>query len=139
MIKYMLAIDSVIDRETGGWIPMVEGNHHYHEYQEWLAEGNTPVPMQPSPDHDLVDDEWVLNADKLKARETAEAAQALLAQTLDFRLLLVDVVTSLLASGRLKIDELPAETQAILADLQAKKDDYKVKKDASGLMLAGKK
>ena len=26
------------------WIPLVEGNRHYQEYLEWVAEGNTPDP-----------------------------------------------------------------------------------------------
>ena len=25
------------------FIPLVEGNRHYAEYKEWLAEGNTPA------------------------------------------------------------------------------------------------
>ena len=25
-------------------IPLVEGNRHYDEYLEWVAEGNTPEP-----------------------------------------------------------------------------------------------
>ena len=32
--------------EDGLWIPLVEGNRHYAEYKEWLAEGNTPAAAQ---------------------------------------------------------------------------------------------
>ncbi len=27
------------------FIPMVEGNRDYQEYLKWLAEGNTPTPV----------------------------------------------------------------------------------------------
>tara|TARA_A100001201_G_scaffold92612_1_gene80639 strand:- start:185 stop:346 length:162 start_codon:yes stop_codon:yes gene_type:complete len=27
-------------------IPLVEGNRHYDEYLEWVAEGNTPDPAE---------------------------------------------------------------------------------------------
>ena len=32
--------------EDGLWIPLVEGNRHYAEYKEWLAEGNTPAAAE---------------------------------------------------------------------------------------------
>ena len=34
--------------EDGLWIPLVEGNRHYDEYKEWLAEGNTPAAAEHS-------------------------------------------------------------------------------------------
>ena len=30
------------------FIPLVEGNRHYAEYKEWLAEGNTPAAAEHS-------------------------------------------------------------------------------------------
>jgi hypothetical protein len=61
MIKYILTEGGIQDRETGASIPIAEGNRHYSEYLEWVAEGNTAVPVQPDEDHELVDDTWVLN------------------------------------------------------------------------------
>jgi hypothetical protein len=31
-------------------IPVCDGNRHYQEYLEWLAEGNTPEPADPNPE-----------------------------------------------------------------------------------------
>jgi hypothetical protein len=48
MAKYQLKKTGVIDTETGFIIPDSMDNRHWHEYQEWLAEGNTPDP-EPAP------------------------------------------------------------------------------------------
>lgn len=45
MAKYKLTESGVLDTETGANIPNAEGNRHWQEYQEWLAEPNTPDPM----------------------------------------------------------------------------------------------
>lgn len=60
MIKYLLKEGGIKNRETGASIPLDESNRHYREYLEW-CEGNTPIPIQPSPYHKLVDDIWVEN------------------------------------------------------------------------------
>jgi hypothetical protein len=49
MAKYKLTESGVLDTETGAHIPNNEGNRHWREYQEWLAEGNTPDPADPPP------------------------------------------------------------------------------------------
>ena len=35
---------AIIDTELKLGIPMANGNRHYQEYLEWVAEGNTPDP-----------------------------------------------------------------------------------------------
>jgi hypothetical protein len=44
MAKYKLIENGVFDTETGANIPDDAGNRHWVEYQEWLAEPNTPDP-----------------------------------------------------------------------------------------------
>lgn len=46
MNKYKLTDNGVLDQETGMSIPNAEGNRHWKEYQQWLAEGNTPDPIR---------------------------------------------------------------------------------------------
>jgi len=35
---------SILRLSDGAYIPQEAGNRDYYEYQEWLAEGNTPLP-----------------------------------------------------------------------------------------------
>jgi hypothetical protein len=44
MAKYKLSGNGVKDNETGACIPNSNANRHWKEYQEWVAEGNTPDP-----------------------------------------------------------------------------------------------
>lgn len=62
---YKLSENGVtLTREDGSVlsIPNAEGNRHWREYQEWLAEGNTPEPQ--------------FTAAELQAKEDAEAVAA---------------------------------------------------------------
>jgi len=50
MARFKLIVNStgvagVHDTENGGLIPFDEGNRHYVEYLEWVAEGNTADPV----------------------------------------------------------------------------------------------
>jgi hypothetical protein len=69
MIKYKLyeagnAV-GIQDRETGN--SFVEGkSSQWQQYQIWLSEGNTPIPLPPSEYYDLVDDGWVYDIDRNK-------------------------------------------------------------------------
>lgn len=45
MTQYQLTNgDSIIRLSDNAAIPQAPGNRDYREYQEWLAEGNTPLP-----------------------------------------------------------------------------------------------
>lgn len=44
MAKYKLQQSGVKDTETNAVIPCDPANRHWQEYQDWLAEGNTPDP-----------------------------------------------------------------------------------------------
>jgi len=46
MAKYKLTEIGVLDRENNRTIPAHPANRHWKEYQEWLAEGNTPDPVE---------------------------------------------------------------------------------------------
>lgn len=41
--------NTVIRAADGAFIPMVEDNTDYRNYQVWLAAGNTPAPADPVP------------------------------------------------------------------------------------------
>ena len=63
MIKYVLTPNGVINRETGMTIKEGLASSFWQEYLAWVAEGNTPVPMKPSAEYSLAEDEdeWVFN------------------------------------------------------------------------------
>jgi hypothetical protein len=50
MAKYKLQLAGVKDTEKNLFIPNAQGNLHWQEYQTWLAQGNTPDPVDPEPD-----------------------------------------------------------------------------------------
>jgi len=75
MIKYILTEDGIKDQETGANIPICEGNRHYQEYLEWISTSNTPVPISPGEDYDLVNDVWVLNETRETRRKQEELIQ----------------------------------------------------------------
>lgn len=52
MAKYKLTENGVYDTETGANIPEDDRNRDWMEYQEWLAEPNTPDPA------DVVSGTW---------------------------------------------------------------------------------
>ncbi len=72
MALYKLTDGGVINTDTGAFIPNDPANRHWQEYQEWLAEPNTPDPADV-PDWDsegralrnqkLRDTDWTQTAD----------------------------------------------------------------------------
>ena len=67
MIKYKLAESGVIRQMDGASIPNDPANSDWQEYQTWLSEDNTPIPLPPSEYYDLVDDVWVYDIGRNKA------------------------------------------------------------------------
>jgi hypothetical protein len=45
---------SVIRLSDGAHIPFAPGNRDYSEYQEWLAAGNTPQPVDPPTNNEIL-------------------------------------------------------------------------------------
>jgi len=41
--------NSIIRQSDNACIPFAEGNTDYAQYQQWLADGNTPIPADPLP------------------------------------------------------------------------------------------
>lgn len=46
MAKYKIQDSGVLDTEAGAFIPNAPGNRHWQEYQEWIAQGNIPDPLE---------------------------------------------------------------------------------------------
>ena len=73
---YRLTDGGVIRLSDNASIPADERNSDYQAFLAWVAEGNTPIPMQPAPYYELVDGEWVADLDAAKAAKKAEIAAA---------------------------------------------------------------
>ena len=54
------------DLETGGYIPLDEGNRHFTEYMLWCAEGNSPEPKVTA------EEQLVLDAQAIVAEAHAD-------------------------------------------------------------------
>ena len=113
-MKYEVMENGVTDLETGASIPNADGNRHWKEYQEWLADGNTPRPIRP-PFCDWDGNEWVEDA---TAKERAEAL-ALLAQTDKDQIRTVDDILEFILNGT-PIPQVAIDRQAARAIARGK-------------------
>jgi hypothetical protein len=84
LIRYIENEFTIVDRTTGAAIPKDSDLNEYGEYLDWLDEGNTPIPAQPSPDHVLPPDAdaWEIDPAAVNNRELAEAKAGLRASDL---------------------------------------------------------
>ncbi len=48
-MNYKLTDDGVQRLNDGAWIPETTDNRDWVEYQEWIADGNTPLPADVDP------------------------------------------------------------------------------------------
>jgi hypothetical protein len=46
MYKLVKGFEGVFRMADEAWIPSVVGNRDWDAYQEWLAEGNEPLPIE---------------------------------------------------------------------------------------------
>ena len=76
--NYILTEGCIKCQATGGSIPFAEGNRHYQEYLAWLEEGNTPIPIQPSVYHELINNEWVEDTERKETIELEQYQEALI-------------------------------------------------------------
>lgn len=69
MIRYIDFDNTIKDRVKNLFFPKDESNEDYREYLEWVAQGNTPIPLKPSDDYILGDDGWIFDQDKADSNE----------------------------------------------------------------------
>lgn len=48
-MNYKLEANGVVRLDNGAHIPADTRNRDWREYTEWLAKGNTPLPVDPEP------------------------------------------------------------------------------------------
>ena len=101
---YKLSENGVtLTREDGSVlsIPNAEGNRHWREYQEWLAEGNTPEPQYTQAELDK------MAQDKINAEARAYLAETdwMLWRELDGGEPMTAEVKQLRAEARAKVVE----------------------------------
>lgn len=109
MAKYQLTDDMILNLDTKKFIPKIDGNAHYEEYKEWLAEGNTPIPPPPSLNYDLVGDEWILNTEAQKAQDLREAKIAIRDRDIMLFEMLLALWEALQSKGVIQASDLPKE------------------------------
>lgn len=132
-MTYQLTSGDIILRlSDNAYIPQVPDNRDYREYQEWLAEGNTPLPApEPSPPGPDYQAFWAgLMASSLYASIREQSMVSLPMNTLgtEFIALLGDAkagrpyeeaiqqsMLAILSIGSFTEEQL-AELQAVLAD-----------------------
>lgn len=98
---YKLSENGVtLTREDGSVlsIPAAEGNRHWREYQEWLAEGNTPEPQ-------FTAEEWMAK----EAEEAKAQAEQELLETRDEMLEALEMILN-----GTPIDAVKAQFQPVL-------------------------
>lgn len=74
--KYTLMADGTVKDNEKNIYGIRPGVWRWEQYQEWLAEGNTPTPVQPSEFHVLNEEgEWVEDTEKIKEVNRAKAEE----------------------------------------------------------------
>lgn len=122
VIKYIDDGEMIIDRETGQWIPKSENNHFYRVYLKWVADGNQPIPIKPSPAHVLNGDNWELDPAKTNSIELATARSAIRQRQIKLFEMLLAVWEVLRTKGIVVNTDLPADLRAEAAEWKAKLD-----------------
>ena len=64
--------ETILRIDDGAHIPFDPANTDYQEYLEWLAEGNTPLPADPTPEPEPLTPQQKLEAAGLTVEELRE-------------------------------------------------------------------
>lgn len=96
---YKLSNTGVIRKTDGAYIPAVNGNVDWDEYQEWLAKGNTPEPEY-------------YTAEEIKERETRALKEALFNDDFNMPRLVEDLLDLLILKKVVSLNDLPLAAQA---------------------------
>lgn len=112
MTKYQLTDNgSVIDRENNR-SNILPGVCYWGKYQEWLNEGNTPIPVQPSAYHVLDENEvWV---EDVATKEDAEAQATLVEADKKLPRGMEDLIGTLISKDIILATDLPECLQETL-------------------------
>jgi hypothetical protein len=79
MKEYKLSNGGVIQKADGAFIPDCEGNRDWQAYQDWLAKGNTPDPVEQPTNAELRVAEYPPMVDFLDGFAKSKSSDAVIA------------------------------------------------------------
>ena len=79
---YQLTESGVLRLKDQAWIPDCADNRDWQQYQQWLSEGNEPLPMDPSPINNAI---YIANGQARQQRIQREQQQQAAAELLKLK------------------------------------------------------
>lgn len=126
MIRYMLLegeggeITAITDREEGITFSVTH-ERRYQKYLNWLDDGNTAIPSQPSPAHVLdANDQWVIDPVAQEAINKKELMFQLRGRDIKLFVFLLTLWEVLVTKGVVTNQDLPEDIRQEAADWKQK-------------------